>query len=140
MLFIFDADGTLTPSRVGSCGEFSFSLLPGVEQKCAALQAERNTLAIASNQSKDRDISAILTQLTWTANRLGIFPLYVRYANTSARRKPKPDMLIELIEASGYTAADTVFVGDQETDRQAAEAAGVTFFWANEFFKEEKNE
>ena len=137
MLYIFDADGTLTPSRDGSCGEFSFSLLPGVKQKCAELQAAGHTLAIASNQSKDRDIAAILTQLTWTANRLGIFHLYVRYANTSVRRKPKPDMLLELMADSGYTAADTVFVGDQETDRQAAEAAGVSFFWANDFFKEE---
>ena len=137
MLYIFDADGTLTPSRSGSCGEFSFTLLPGVEQKCAALHTAGHTLAIASNQSKDRDISSILTQMTWTANRLGIFPLYVRYANTSVRRKPKPDMLLELMADSGYPAADTVFVGDQETDRQAAKAAGVTFFWAEDFFKEE---
>ena len=137
MLYIFDADGTLTPSRADSCGEFSFSLLPGVGQKCAALQVAGHTLAIASNQSKDRDIASILTQMTWTANRLGIFPLYVRYANTSVRRKPKPDMLLELMADSGYTAADTVFVGDQETDRQAAKAAGVTFFWAEDFFKEE---
>ena len=137
MLFVFDADGTLTPSLAGSCGEFSFTLLPGVGQKCAELQAADHTLAIASNQSKDRDIAAILAQLTWTANRLDIFPLYVRYTNSTARRKPKPDMILELIEASGYPAADTVFVGDQETDRQAAKAAGVTFFWAEDFFKEE---
>ena len=29
---------------------------------------------------------------------------------------------------------DTLFVGDRETDRQAAEATGCDFAWAHEFF------
>jgi phosphoglycolate phosphatase-like HAD superfamily hydrolase len=32
---------------------------------------------------------------------------------------------------------ETIFIGDMETDRQAAEAAGVKFIWAWEFFGRE---
>ena len=35
----------------------------------------------------------------------------------------------------GASPADTVFVGDGEEDRLAAEAAGIRFIYAYEFFK-----
>lgn len=38
------------------------------------------------------------------------------------------------VRAAGVPPYETLFVGDQETDRQAAEAAGVEFIWAKGFF------
>lgn len=53
-------------------------------------------------------------------------------------RKPAPGMLTDLMAETGIRADETVFIGDQETDRQAAEAAGCRFSWAWDFFGREK--
>jgi phosphoglycolate phosphatase-like HAD superfamily hydrolase len=38
------------------------------------------------------------------------------------------------MRAAGYSPAETLMVGDSDTDKQAAEAAGVRFEWAADFF------
>jgi D-glycero-D-manno-heptose 1,7-bisphosphate phosphatase len=52
------------------------------------------------------------------------------------RRKPSPAMLDEAMRIHGVNE-DTVFVGDMESDREAARAAGVRYLDANEFFAEQ---
>lgn len=49
-------------------------------------------------------------------------------------RKPKPGMLLAAMAHFGAKPQATLFVGDSEEDRQAAEAAGVSFISAEEFF------
>jgi HAD superfamily hydrolase (TIGR01662 family) len=49
-------------------------------------------------------------------------------------RKPLPGMLLEAMQEAGVEAEQTLFVGDREDDRVAAEAAGCTFRWAKDFF------
>ena len=49
-------------------------------------------------------------------------------------RKPKPGMLIELMDSLGFTPVDTLYIGDRDSDQQAAEAAGINFIWAKDFF------
>ncbi|MFN2427553.1 MAG: HAD family hydrolase [Candidatus Binatia bacterium] len=44
-----------------------------------------------------------------------------------AKPKPHPDMLLHCIDHFDVAARDAVYVGDQSTDRQAAEAAGMHF-------------
>lgn len=44
-----------------------------------------------------------------------------------ARPKPHPDMLLHCIDHFGVAARDAVYVGDQPTDLEAAEAAGMHF-------------
>lgn len=44
-----------------------------------------------------------------------------------ARPKPDPGMLLECAARLGAVPAETVYVGDQEGDRRAAEAAGMPF-------------
>jgi histidinol phosphatase-like enzyme len=51
-----------------------------------------------------------------------------------ARRKPAPTMLEEAIARHGVTADGTVFVGDMDSDRECAAAAGVEYVDASEFF------
>jgi phosphoglycolate phosphatase-like HAD superfamily hydrolase len=43
-------------------------------------------------------------------------------------------MLDYMIRHHRTTAIDTCYIGDSDTDWAAAEAAGVTFHWAWEFF------
>lgn len=49
-------------------------------------------------------------------------------------RKPAPGMINFIVDVQGVAQADTIFVGDSDDDRQAAEAAGVRFVEAKEFF------
>jgi HAD superfamily hydrolase (TIGR01662 family) len=135
-LVIFDADKTLTPFRDGSCGAFSFTLLPGVKEKCEELRANGVRLGIASNQSADRAEQDIVRQLAWTANEIVAEYGGVVYTQNKATQKPSPVMLLRLMGGSRLDVApsETLFVGDQETDRQAAEAAGIDFMWAKDFF------
>jgi HAD superfamily hydrolase (TIGR01662 family) len=130
-LYLFDADGTLTPLRGSSVAPFSFELLPGVAEKCTGLDGK---LAIVSNQSGKRPVEDIRAQLDWTADQIGAN--LILWATTEDRRKPSPAMLIEAMQWFGVEPEEVVMVGDWETDRQAAEAAGVEFVWAEEFFSE----
>ena len=50
-------------------------------------------------------------------------------------RKPNPGMLLHIVEDFNLDKSQVVFVGDWESDQNAAEAAGVSFEWANDFFK-----
>jgi D-glycero-D-manno-heptose 1,7-bisphosphate phosphatase len=59
------------------------------------------------------------------------------YAITCDYRKPAPGMLLSLMGQFGVSADETIYVGDMDSDRQAAEAAGVTFIHASKFFKED---
>lgn len=132
MIIIFDADGTLTPQRPTSTSEPMLELLPGVEEKCRELIQAGHTLAIASNQSAKRPIKDIRRQLAWTKRKIGT--VTYRYATTVKRRKPAPTMLLEICRDYGVIPAEAIFIGDQETDRQASEAAGCQFAWAKDFF------
>lgn len=137
-LVIFDADGTLTPQRDGSCGEFSYTLLPGVADKVADLLAAGVQVGIASNQSKRRPVAEIREQLRWTCAELRIPADMWLYATTDFQQKPSPVMLVVLMSRAEVGPAETLFVGDQDTDRQAAENAGCGFAWAKDYFATEE--
>lgn len=49
------------------------------------------------------------------------------------RRKPEPGMLEEAIAAAGTGPGETVFIGDRESDRECAKAAGTLFCDAQEW-------
>ena len=52
------------------------------------------------------------------------------------RRKPGSGMLIEAMDHFQIDRHDTLYVGDREEDRLAAEAAGCDFEWAWDYFKD----
>lgn len=146
MLVIFDADGTLTPLRGGSTGEFERRLLPGVAEKCARLRANGATLAIISNQGgadpdrpDRRTIGSVIAQLHWTAKAIGAvtFRFAIKHGD---RYKPSPAMLLEVMHEVGASPKETLYVGDWKTDEEAAHAAGVRFVYADEFFNREETE
>jgi len=138
-LVIFDLDGTLTPRRLTSTAAFERTLLPDVATKLAMLKQQGVILALATNQGgaeRERPIRLstgdVLAHLRWLQQRLDLDA--IRFATTDRRKKPKPAMLNELMCHFKTTPQETLFVGDEESDRLAAKAAGILFVCASEFF------
>lgn len=154
-LFIFDKDQTLVKSVEGKNGKTHApnhldeqDYFDDVEAKCAELIAQGHTLAVASNQggvsfgifpadeaellvsSAARFIGAAAYKVCFYHPKGRVAPYNVDHPN----RKPGAGMLIELMDELGFTPEQTTMVGDWDTDKQAAEAAGCKFAWANDFF------
>lgn len=151
----FDADGTLrTCKNVGQpCpnqpGEWE--VMPNVMETLACYDWTCIGAAILSNQA-----GVALGFLTEAmAIRLledlaeAIFPLATKvfvcacthHPNEGCGcRKPQPGMLLNA-ENYWYSQAylhgpgECLYVGDMESDREAAEAAGIDFMWTHEFFE-----
>lgn len=60
-----------------------------------------------------------------------------RYAVDCPNRKPAPGAILDALARFEAKPGDCLFVGDQESDQQAAQAAGVPFAWASHFFEEQ---
>jgi FMN phosphatase YigB (HAD superfamily) len=52
-------------------------------------------------------------------------------------RKPQPGMLWEACRLAGVSAAKALFVGDMDSDAQAAQLAGIAFHSASSYFCEQ---
>lgn len=66
-----------------------------------------------------------------------------RYHLDQGRRKPSGAMLREAAQYCGYTLqlpGRVLYVGDQESDLEAAKDAGASFQWAHIFFKDNGHE
>jgi len=152
-LYIFDKDGTLVTKKSGGDPPIPNSVeeqvpLPGVTEKCRELKEAGHTLAIASNQGgvafgylKDREAGALMQHAAdligaegWSMCVHHPKGTVAAYAIECPRRKPAPGMLLDLMRRLRFMPANTIYVGDMESDRQAAEAAGVQFVWAADFF------
>lgn len=93
-------------------------LFPGARAMLADLRDRGHILAIATGKSR--------AGLTRALDNTGLRPLFAasRCADQCAS-KPAPDMLIELMEELGTTAANTLMIGDTVHDLQMAAHAGV---------------
>lgn len=163
-LGIFDIDGTLTeirpevlaihPRLVTPNHPGEQQPIPGVPEKLAKLQAAGLRLALATNRggvafgyTTLEEAKALARE---AAELCGIpdVPVYVcpyhakargpravrRFAREDDCRKPNPGMLLQALEDASVSPAQAFFVGDMDTDQQAAENAGIHFFWADQFF------
>ncbi len=157
-LVIFDADGTLRRCTVANqpCPnkEGEWELIAGVKEHLATIPwKERGIrIGIASNQAgiaagfMDAETAKDLLDEMFEA-AFGFAPrvdllLFCEHAPTTPCncRKPKPGM-IDCIRFEGRASRQrTLFVGDLESDEQAARNAGVDFQWAWEFFGKTKEE
>jgi len=141
-LIIFDLDGTLTSLRLSAVHDAPFILLPNVESKLAALFAAQITLALATNQvtgsfrGRPYTCAIIESRLDALAKLLPMIPRSLmrigRPGTTSW--KPNPGMLISLLQDTATDRQEALFVGDSDSDRQAADNAGVGFAWAWDCF------
>lgn len=143
-LYIFDKDNTLIysyPFRPANSVAEQIPL-PGVVEKCACLREAGHYLAIASNQggvaSGKVSHEAVFEMMGHISNLIQAHSY--RYCPHSSRhdececRKPKPGMIFSLVKEFGFPLSEVVFVGDAESDQQAATAAGIGFIWATKFF------
>jgi D-glycero-D-manno-heptose 1,7-bisphosphate phosphatase len=152
-LYIFDKDGTLVTKRGGGDPPIPNHVdeqipLPGVLEKCRELREAGHTLAIASNQGgvafgfiePKQAVSLMEHALRLIGAKSYLHCIHHpkgtvdEYATECSFRKPAPGMITLLMQRLDFKAKDTIFIGDMDTDRQAAEAAGVRFVWADEFF------
>jgi D-glycero-D-manno-heptose 1,7-bisphosphate phosphatase len=152
-LFIFDADDTLRrtvlpgkpcPHRPGE-----WVLMPGVRQMLSRVEwgsPEGPFLGIASNQDQVayghltldmartllRDLARTAAGFEPAEPALQLCPHPLE--QDCACRKPKPGMLRAIMEYYGVPPGDTLYVGNHETDRDAAARAAANFCWSSEFF------
>jgi D-glycero-D-manno-heptose 1,7-bisphosphate phosphatase len=147
MLYIFAKDGTLVTKN--SVGEQV--ALPGVIEKCVELRQAGHILAIASNQGGVARGFISLDEadalMKHAADLIGakwwkFCPHHPGGKGSLGRecdcRKPKPGMLQSIMRHLGFWPVSTIMIGDMESDRDAAAAAGVRFVWADEFFNREE--
>lgn len=152
-LFIFDADDTLrrtiVPGKPCPHRPGEWELLPGVAAVLRAIPWDPDGpfLGIASNQDQVAYgwLSAAMAQrllrdmMHEAVGEIRPRPC-IRFCPHALEvdcdcRKPAPGMLQSIMAHFGVGAGETVFVGNAETDREAAARAGVGFAWAWEFFE-----
>lgn len=151
MLYIFDKDGTICRNKNGA--QFinaidEQELIPGVLDVCVNLTRHRfNSLAVASNQGGVAfgimPFHKAQTIVAHAANMIGAATWRMcphhpdgdnSYGVECDCRKPKPGMILDIMDELQFSADQTIFVGDRPDDKLAAQAAGVKFVWANNFF------
>lgn len=165
-LAIFDIDGTLTeirpevrekhprlvtPNHLGEQQP-----IPGVVEALAALKAAGLKIALATNRggvafgyTTLAEAQALVEEAAEMCGvpeaRKYLCPYHARargpravteFAREDDCRKPNPGMLLQAMEETGMTPEDTIFVGDRDSDQEAAENAGVRFYWAEEYFNQ----
>ena len=156
MLYIFDVDGTLISSYMDAPNRNydDWQVLPGRLERLQQLLQDGQQIAFATNQAGVAfghvTEQQVMDKLHQVRDQLQ-FPADTRikacYAHARARsykyrapeqvarRKPSGAMLRELAAELPAAAADgVVYVGDRPEDKAAAEDAGATFIWVNEFF------
>lgn len=151
-LFIFDADGTLRWTTVKgqkyplSSGEWR--LMPGVAERLRAIgwSAEGPWLAIASNQNgvaagelTGETAQALMVEMIVAAighlpQRTQIAMCMCDEAAACGCRKPEPGLLLRHLAHFGVAPAEALFVGDLDSDAEAARRAGIPFRRAADFF------
>jgi histidinol-phosphate phosphatase family protein len=151
-LLFLDRDGTLNYSL----GEHppnhptEVRLLPGVASKLHRCTAMGWRIVIITNQggiafgylteSQAHAIHrAVLNALPVEVDASYLCPHHpdgtiARYAITCPNRKPSPGAILDALTLFGAEPQNCLFVGDRDSDRLAAAAAGVPFKWAWEFF------
>lgn len=149
-LIIFDKDGTIAggPEDRPPNALHEQYMLPGVRERCQELRERGIRLGVASNQGGVafghlteaeawelvEDAAKQIGAEDWTMCPHHPEGKIKRYTKACPRRKPAPGMLLDLMQHFDVRRDDTLYVGDREEDREAAQHAGCNFAWAGEFF------
>ncbi len=151
---MFDVEGTLRVplllAPVGSLAPWDQRILRGRAERLSELRRAGHRIAAATNQGgvafglisearAMRTLAETNRRLNGALEWIRMCPhhpraLIPRYRMQCACRKPRPGMLLEAANHFRIDPSEAIFVGDRKTDRQAAEAAGFDFRWADAFF------
>ena len=136
-LVLLDRDGVLNADREDSVKTpAELVMLPGAGEAVARLNNAGRLVALISNQSvvgrgiiDAAMLARIQEKLTGDLARAGAKLDAVFYCTDTPhaagpRRKPAPGMLFEAMRQFRIAAEDTVMIGDQLSDLEAASAAG----------------
>jgi D-glycero-D-manno-heptose 1,7-bisphosphate phosphatase len=151
-ILFLDRDGTLNRSlghRPPNAPE-EVELLPNVASTLARYAADGWKLVVITNQGgvaggyvSEAQARAVLQRA------IDLLPVPVaasylcphmpgakvpEYDLDCPNRKPRPGFILDALQRFGARPEDCLLVGDAITDRQAAQAAGVPFVWADRFF------
>jgi HAD superfamily hydrolase (TIGR01662 family) len=152
-LIIFDADGTLRrcliPGQPCPNKPSEWELLDNVRERLAEFTWGRpqpgvTAYGIASNQAGiawgfiDYKTAYKLLCGTFEA-AFGFVPAIntiqiCEHKGECECRKPEPGMLFGIMDTWDVETHRALFVGDMESDKQAARNAGCDFVWAKDFF------
>jgi D-glycero-D-manno-heptose 1,7-bisphosphate phosphatase len=148
-LLICDADGTLrrctVPGQPCPNRPNEWELIPEALAWMRQVDWGNFRMGVASNQggvahgflSEDdayqmlKDMMIALTDRFPPINSLLICPTNDK---NDPDRKPNPGMLLKIMQRYDSAKCFTLMVGDMESDRLAAEAAGCDFIWAWDLF------
>ena len=151
-LLLLDRDGTLNRGLGNRPPNHphEVELLPGVAAKLREYAALGWRLVVVTNQGgvafgyqtegqAHATHQALLDALPLEVDASYLCPHHPegtipRYAIACPNRKPAPGAILDALARFEARPQDCLFVGDQDSDRQAAEAAGVPFAWARDFF------
>jgi histidinol-phosphate phosphatase family protein len=144
---LLDVDGTLRKTRSGELfprGPDDVELLPGRREKLRRFVDEGYRLFFVSNQSgvASGSLTAEAAEAAFarTVELLGLPVAEVAYCPHPAFpvgcfcRKPLPGLGVALLQRHGLARAQTLMVGDMDSDRDFARALGVRYVDAGEFF------
>jgi D-glycero-D-manno-heptose 1,7-bisphosphate phosphatase len=159
MLYCFDVDGTLVRSfmREGGAEAQDYDkveLLPDrLDRLEGCLRSSESCFAIVTNQAGvafgyqtieqvHQKMGRVLAAVDFFGGHPTTMHIATEHPNAkieaykgdAGRRKPGPKMLLEAIELHGVFVQEAVYVGDMDTDQQAAEAAGIRYIDAKIFF------
>ncbi|MEJ2758083.1 MAG: HAD-IIIA family hydrolase [Anaerolineales bacterium] len=167
-LAIFDVDGTLTeirpevharqprlvtPNHLGEQQP-----IPGVVEKLAALKAAGLQIALATNRggvafgyTTLEEAEALVKEAAEMCGvpeaKVYLCPYHAKargprsvaaFAREHDCRKPNPGMLLAALDDFGLTPEEAFYVGDMDSDREAAANAGMDFYTAGDFFGREE--
>lgn len=114
-----DEDFDSLLSHYGAAIAVHTQLYPGVEEALDRLAADGHRLAVCTN--KPEALAETLLRELGIRDRFGA----MIGADTLPVRKPDPRPYQAAVEGAGGTVAQSFLVGDTETDRKTAAAAGV---------------
>jgi HAD superfamily hydrolase (TIGR01662 family) len=136
---LFDIDGTLAADGSYLLEMPEQELAPGVLHKLLQLRAAGLRMAAVTNRScynvddSPEDIRNLNLDLLVKCGGT-LRDVYWIGGGPHPSHKPAPDMLLHAMEREGIDPANALYVGDSGCDKSAAEAAGIPFSWASEFF------
>lgn len=99
------------------------TFFPGVREALGELQQMGVKMGVVTSKDLPRT-KAVLAQLDIRFSS-------VQSPNGKLRGKPAPDHVLMAMAEAGEDPADTLFMGDMETDWQAAQRAGIDYVHAN---------
>lgn len=142
---VFDLGGTLVRianDEVALDAAGQVELLPGVAQRLSQLAnckvfVVTNQAGVAEGLMSEAQAHELIAQVNArVGGRIDDYRICMDAKDSgSAFRKPRPGMVLDLLRSHGLSPHGAFLVGDNESDRGCAAAAGLAaFIWAADYF------